>query len=114
MYTLRFLMLAAMLAIPAASQSLSSSPFPNPVGAGSLQPNWSVTPDGGVVLNWTEASKDGSYSLRYAVRRGSNVVRTGDHRRASSFLPPSGRGSGGHGDDRWPLARTLGGKSGIE
>ncbi len=72
MYTTRFLMLAALLAIPASSQSLSSSPFPDPAGPGSLQPNWSVTPDGGVVLNWIESSKDGSYSLRYAVRRGDS------------------------------------------
>ena len=60
------------LAVAAFSQVPSAAPFSSPAGAGSLQPNWSVTPDGGVVLNWIEPSKDGSYALRYAVRRGGN------------------------------------------
>ena len=72
MYSVRFLVLAAMLSVPASSQSLSSVPLSNPAGAGSLQPNWSVTPDGGIVLNWIEPAKDGSYSLRYAVRHGDS------------------------------------------
>ena len=107
MYTTRFLMLAALLAIPASSQSLSSSPFPDPAGPGSLQPNWSVTPDGGVVLNWIESSKDGSYSLRYAVRRGSNwsePVTIAAHRhffRHPAEVPEVMEMAGGHWLAHW-------------
>jgi hypothetical protein len=43
--------------------------FPNPAGTGNLQPNWSTTQDGSAVLSWIEPLKDGSYSLRYAIRR---------------------------------------------
>ncbi len=107
MHTIRFLILATMVAIPATSQSLSSSPFPNPAGAESLQPNWSLTPDGGVVLNWTEASKDGSYSLRYAVRRGdswSQPVTIAAHRhffRHPAEVPEVMETAGGHWLAHW-------------
>ncbi|HUJ51891.1 MAG TPA: exo-alpha-sialidase [Bryobacteraceae bacterium] len=107
MYKFRFLMLAAMLAIPGSSQSLSRSPFPNPAGAGSLQPNWSVTPDGGTVLNWIEASKDGSYSLRYAVRHGdswSQPVTIAAHRhffRHPAEVPEVMEMAGGHWLAHW-------------
>ena len=65
------LLLAATLVVPASSQSLASAPVSNPAPAGSLEPNWSVTPDGSAVLSWIEADKDGSSALRYAVRHGS-------------------------------------------
>lgn len=68
---LSILLLAATLVAPASSQSLSSAPVSNPAPAGSLEPNWSVTPDGAAVLSWIEPAKDGSSALRYAVRRGS-------------------------------------------
>ncbi len=67
---MKILLLAIGIAVPTLVQAASKADFSNPAGPGSLQPNWSVTPDGGVVLNWIEPSKDGSYSLRYAVRRG--------------------------------------------
>ena len=61
-------LLAAM--VPAMGQSLTPQPLPNPAGDASLQPNWSAAPDGSAILSWIEPAKDGSYSLRYAVRRG--------------------------------------------
>jgi hypothetical protein len=45
--------------------------FANPCPKGSIQPNWSVTPDGKAVLSWVEASKNGLYTLRYAIRGAS-------------------------------------------
>src|SRR5579864_1585833 len=65
-----FLMLAA--AVPGFGQKFTAETLANPAAPGSLQPNWSATPDGNAVLSWIEPTKDGSYTLRYAVRRGSN------------------------------------------
>jgi BNR repeat-like domain len=67
------LLLRAALALPAfivpiAAQTFLPSPLANPSGPGSLQPNWSVAPDGSAVFSWIEPSKDGSFSLRYSVR----------------------------------------------
>jgi hypothetical protein len=104
---LRFLMLVAMLAVPAAAQSLSSSPFSNPAGPGSLQPNWSAAPDGAIVLNWIEPAKDGSASLRYAVRHGdswSQPVTIAAHRhffRHPAEVPEVMEMSGGHWLAHW-------------
>lgn len=67
---MRVLFLAAVISLGAAGQTLSSSALTNPAGPGSVQANWSVTPDGAAVLCWTEPAKDGSSALRYAVRRG--------------------------------------------
>jgi hypothetical protein len=64
------LFLGALLALPALSQTLSSTALANPSGPGSVQPNWSVTPDGAAVFSWTEPAKDSTASLRYAVRKG--------------------------------------------
>jgi hypothetical protein len=68
---IRSLSLVAMLALPAFSQTFSSSPLVNPAGAGSLQPNWSVAPDGSAVFSWIEPSQGGGFALRYAVRHGA-------------------------------------------
>ena len=65
----RLLLLAALAALAAFGQKLET--IPNPAAAGSIQPNWSSTPDGGAVLSWVEPGKNGSYTLRYAVRQGS-------------------------------------------
>jgi BNR repeat-like domain len=70
MQTVRFLVSTLLLAAPATAQTLSATQFSNPAGAGSLQPNWSVAPDGAIVLNWIEPSNDGAASLKYAVRHG--------------------------------------------
>jgi hypothetical protein len=63
--------LAMTLALPAACQTFSATTFANPSGPGSLQPNWSATPDAAAVLSWIEPSPDGLSALKYAVRRGA-------------------------------------------
>lgn len=62
-------LIAALLALPAFGQTFTSAPLANPAGAGSLQPNWSTGPDGSAVFSWIEPAKDGSFSLKYAVRK---------------------------------------------
>jgi hypothetical protein len=64
-----FFVLAA--ALPGFGQTWTAGPLANPAPAGSLQPNWSVAPDGSAVLSWIEPAKDGSYTLRYAIHRAS-------------------------------------------
>ena len=68
---LRSLLLAAAFALPALTQTLSSAPLANPSGPGSLQPNWSVAPDGAAVFSWIEPSQ-GGFALKYAVRHGAS------------------------------------------
>jgi BNR repeat-like domain len=68
---IRSLLLVALLALPAFSQTFTSTPLANPSGAGSLQPNWSIAPDGSAVFSWIEPSQGGSFALRYAVRHGA-------------------------------------------
>lgn len=65
-----FLILSAVLALPAFSQSLAPNSIPNPSGAGSLQPNWSAAPDGSAILSWIEPGKGDAFALKYAVRKG--------------------------------------------
>lgn len=67
----RSLFLAALLALPAFSQTFTATPLANPAGPGSLQPNWSVATDGSAVFSWIEPSAGGAFSLRYAVRHGA-------------------------------------------
>src|SRR5213079_1923310 len=64
--------LAVLLVVSAAgfAQQRQVTPIPNPSAPGSIQPNWSTTADGAVLLSWVEPQKD-AYALRYAVRRGS-------------------------------------------
>jgi hypothetical protein len=69
--SLLLLMVAAGWAQTLTAQTFTVETVANPSGSGSLQPNWSVTQDGSPLLSWIEATKDGSYSLRYAVRHGS-------------------------------------------
>ena len=66
---LLFVVMALVTMRPGFAQTLDA--VPNPSGSGSLQPNWSVAQDGSPLLSWIEAAKDGSYSLKYAVRHGS-------------------------------------------
>jgi BNR repeat-like domain len=68
---IRSLLLSALLALPAFSQTFISAPLTNPAGAGSTQPNWSAAPDGAAVFSWVEPSQGGSFALRYAVRHGA-------------------------------------------
>lgn len=65
------LLLSAALALPAFSQNFSAAPLTNPTGPGSLQPNWSVAPDGAAVFSWIESSQGDAFTLKYAVRRGT-------------------------------------------
>src|SRR5271170_5844773 len=51
---LRSLFLIAALVVPAVGQTFSVTSIENPSGPGSLQPNWSATPDGAAVLSWIE------------------------------------------------------------
>jgi hypothetical protein len=44
--------------------------LPSPAGAGSAQPNLTVSPDGRVYLSWIERLGEGRFSLRFAVREG--------------------------------------------
>jgi hypothetical protein len=53
------------------AQKLQPVVIPNPSVPGSIQPNWALAADGSALLSWVEPSKDGSYTLRYAMRRGS-------------------------------------------
>lgn len=64
-----FLLLATAAA--GLAQTFKVEPVANPAAAGSLQPNWSVTNDGNPLLSWIEKAKDGSYTLKYSIRRGS-------------------------------------------
>src|SRR5713101_7247583 len=54
------------------AQTLKPVAISNPSVPGSIQPNWAIGADGSTLLSWVEPSKDGSYTLRYAVRRGSS------------------------------------------
>ncbi len=63
--------LGALLALPAFSQTFTSTPLANPAGPGSLQPNWSVATDESAVFSWIEPSQGGAFALRYAVRHGA-------------------------------------------
>ncbi|MBV8729830.1 MAG: exo-alpha-sialidase [Acidobacteriia bacterium] len=65
LFTLLFASLCAF------GQALAPQTTPNPAAAGSVQPQWSITPDGHAVLSWIEPVKSGGFALRYAVR-GAN------------------------------------------
>jgi hypothetical protein len=53
------------------AQTLQPVAISNPSVPGSIQPNWAAASDGSPLLSWVEPAKDGSYTLRYAVRRGN-------------------------------------------
>ncbi len=57
-------------AAPGFGQTLKVEAMANPSGATSLQAHWGTTQDGSPLLSWVETTKDGSYTLRYAIRRG--------------------------------------------
>ena len=60
------------LAGPVFAQTLKVDPVPNSAGPGSSQVSWSVTQDGSPLLSWVETQKDGSFALRYAIRKGAD------------------------------------------
>ena len=63
--------LLVALAVAASGQVLKVSPLANPSGPESLQAHWGTASDGSPLLSWLEKSKEGSLSLHYAIRRGS-------------------------------------------
>src|ERR1700680_1227094 len=63
--------LLASLAVPGFGQALKVEPIANPSGPTSLQAHWSTAQDGSPLLSWIETLKDGSHTLRYAIRRGT-------------------------------------------
>ena len=90
---IRSLLLVALLALPAFSQSFSATPLANPSGPGSLQPNWLVTPQGAAVFSWIEPSADGSYALVSCEFSGQIVkIDIADERVAGVLNLPDGRG----------------------
>ncbi len=62
---------AAAVPIAAQNAAQKSAALANPSGSGSLQASWSVTQDGSPLLSWIEKANDGSYTLRYAIHKGS-------------------------------------------
>jgi hypothetical protein len=56
---------------PGFGQMLKVEAIANPSGATSLQAHWGLAQDGSPLLSWVETIKDGSYTLRYAMRRGA-------------------------------------------
>ena len=64
-----FLLLA--LAVSGFAQTPKVEAIANPSTVESLQAHWAMTQDGSPLLSWIETLKDGSYTLRYAIRRGS-------------------------------------------
>jgi len=64
-----FLLLA--LAVPGFGQTFKVEPVANPAPLGSLQAHWATTQDGSPLLSWIETLKDGSFAMRYAIRRGT-------------------------------------------
>ena len=69
-YVFRACLLAA-LAVPGFGQALKVEPIANPSGPTSLQAHWSTAQGGSPLLSWVETLKDGSHTLRYAIRRGA-------------------------------------------
>ena len=63
--------LAGAVAALGAAQTLRVETVPNPSGPGSVQANWSTTSDGSPLLSWVETQKDETYTLKYAVRQGT-------------------------------------------
>ncbi|MBI2681795.1 MAG: hypothetical protein HYX26_01000 [Acidobacteriales bacterium] len=64
-----FLLLA--LGTAGFGQTLKVEAIANPSGATSLQAHWGTAQDGSPLLSWIETLKDGSHTLRYAIRRGA-------------------------------------------
>ena len=67
----KIFLFVALSALSLAFSQSKPEALANPSAAGSLQPNWSTTPDGSPLFSWVEPSKTGSLNLRYAVLRGA-------------------------------------------
>ena len=67
----QLLLTVCLLAASGFGQALKVETVANPSGATSLQAHWGTAQDGSPLLSWVETTKDGSHSLRYAIRRGA-------------------------------------------
>ena len=67
----RPMVLLLALAVPGFGQTFKVEPVANPAPLGSLQAHWATTQDGSPLLSWIETLKDGSFALRFAIRRGT-------------------------------------------
>jgi hypothetical protein len=67
----RTILLLLTVAVAGFGQTFKVEPIANPSGPGSVQAHWSMVPDGSLLLSWIEPLKDGSYTLKYAIHRGS-------------------------------------------
>jgi hypothetical protein len=65
------LLLVALTATNGIAQALKLEPVVNPAPLGSLEAHWATAGDGSPLLSWIERSTDGSYALRYAIRRNT-------------------------------------------
>jgi hypothetical protein len=68
---MKTLLIVLCAAVCVCGQALAPQTIANPSAPGSLQPNWSVTPEGRPLLSWIEPLKGGGYALRYAIN-GAN------------------------------------------
>jgi hypothetical protein len=69
---IRAAVLFSLAAIAGFGEGFRVEAVANPSQQHSLQANWSRTKDGSPLLSWIEASADGSYALKYAVRHGGD------------------------------------------
>jgi hypothetical protein len=59
------------VAVGGFGQTFTVEPIANPSPAGSGQAHWSTVGDGSPLLSWIEPAKDGSSTLKFSIRRGS-------------------------------------------
>ena len=65
------LLLLFAVALAGFGQTFTVEQIANPSAPGSVQAHWSSAPDGNPLLSWIEPTKEDSYTLKYAIRRGS-------------------------------------------
>lgn len=66
-----FIVYLLVAVAPGFGQILKLEAIANPSGVTSLQAHWGTAHDGSPLLSWVETAKDGSYTLRYAIHRGT-------------------------------------------
>jgi len=66
-----YFLTVCLVGTPVFGQTLKVEAVANPSGATSLQAHWGTAQDGSPLLSWVETTKDGSHTLRYAIRRGA-------------------------------------------
>jgi hypothetical protein len=71
MQTKKQVLIMVALAATGFTQALKVEPVANPAPMGSLEAHWVTAQDGSPLLSWIEPAQDGSYSLRYSIRRAN-------------------------------------------